>query len=226
MSDLERLRKAKEEADKGGPYLKFKDGDEHLCVIVGDPVARETVYINGRTYDYDPNDPDHAGVRVSTKAKYNVYVIGEGMKIGEFSLQTFGKIDACAKEYETTEGANDGLVGNVYKIKREGSDTKTVYHVMFKRAATDEENAAIARAELWDLHPAGGNTASAPADKPEAWLGELKAALQKRSGEDVKAFLDNFGISKVKDLPEDSVDDAFEFIKTLDGGDAVDPFAD
>ena len=215
-----------------GLFIKLKDGDSIVGTFVGEPEARETVWLDGKTFDFDENNPEHAGVRKSLKLRFNFYVIEQAqMKILEVNQTTFADIVRQKKK-------RNGLEGKVFELARTGSGAQdTKYHLDFERDCSAAELEAIGALDVLDLQPRaegdGGSKpeGNAPAgnDHSNEFVDEIKSRLRQLDRSKVTEFLANFEISKVKDLAESQFAAADAYVSNLeaerDGG-GVDPFAD
>lgn len=213
-----------------GIFLKLKDGDSFVGCFVGEPEGRETVWIDGKTFDYDKDDPTHKGVNPSVKFRFNFFVLDQGQnKILEVNNTLFGDIVHQRKK-------RIGLDGLVYELARTGSGPKdTKYHLDFERKCTDAELEAIGAAPVLDLRPKQDNdnpAAEGNADNGDShsaeYIDELKSRLKQLPGSAVKDFLSAFSVAKIKDLAESDFAKADAFVSNLeqerDGG--TDPFED
>lgn len=120
-------------------YLRLKDGEKAIVAFIGNPTARETIWINGKSEDYDPNNPTHT----TSKEKPTVRVSIEVFNCTEKRKQTLemGKKlfrDLCARREKY------GLEDWTYEVSRRGTDkTNTEYSILPDNKITPELRAAI-----------------------------------------------------------------------------------
>jgi len=123
----EDIGKMKENA--GGNYLRLKDGDEIVCMFVGEPSpAYYSIY----------KDPTRYKTRVEgSKITFDIpCVVKEGDHY-ETKTWSFGFFTALTLKEMKDEYGMD----YVYKIKRKGASTDTRYHILPQRKITDAEKA-------------------------------------------------------------------------------------
>lgn len=184
----------------GGTFVRLKnDKDKVVGVFVGDPDARETIWVNNRSV---PFTEEHAkkGESPALKVKFNFALFKQGngenvialekpqMKVFEVNAKTFNAIAKARKKY--------GLEKCMFEVERNGvaNDNKTTYSVLPDEDLTDAHRAMIAELKLHKLETAeddeedmetygkdgdkaaeGGKTDGKKADKPKP---DTKAATK------------------------------------------------
>lgn len=132
-------------ADSGGLFMKWEDKQVHAFNVCSEPVF----------FEKDWND----GKGPKRRAKVDVYIPGEGIKVWEMSSTVFR--DLADERKEAREPFGDALIA----VKRVGSGTDTVYKIRAQRQLTAAEikdrDAALA-----SKVSSGGGAAMAPADDP------------------------------------------------------------
>jgi len=235
--ETEEMADKHEGAGGGGLWLKLAgDGDSAVIAFRGKPYPREVVFENGR---YQPFTAEHAahGLKPKLRVAVNVAVLpSREVKVFEFSSALLKDITKVRHKY--------GLDGWAYEVTRHGGakDPNTTYSVLPERQLTDEEQQIFARLKLHDLTAlyagrgtrGGGDGASgsvqrdaAPAPIDETAAQELMATLRGLPREAVERFCNRFGVQRVRQLPAHLVDQAREFVASLQPpvDTSIDPFA-
>lgn len=231
----ETQEKADRQAEKGGMFVRLKNnGDKIVGAFCGDPYAKEVVWIGQKSEEYNPDNPEHKGVRSSLRVSLNFFVPAENkMKVIEGSAQFFKSIVKVKEKY--------GIDHWLFEIERQGEagDPKTKYSILPEEKIGPELRAQLNEAELHDLASIGGGSGSdddADAAKPNAQsaaaISEQDAQaiverLRLLSKSDVTAFLAKFDVQRVRDLKGADLAPARALLDDLDGGtqSAFDPFA-
>jgi len=226
--------RADRQAEKGGMFVRLKNnGDKVVGAFCGDPYAKEVVWIGQKSEEYNPENPEHKGVRSSLRVSLNFFVPAESkMKVIEGSAQFFRSIVKVKEKY--------GLDNWLFEIERQGeaNDPKTKYSILPEEKLTAETRAQIAKVELHDLGAIGngeddgdGGSAQSKASSPgpisEQEAQGIVERLKMLAKTDVTAFLAKFGVQRVRDMKSADVPAAQALLNDLDGGAQaeVDPFA-
>lgn len=232
---------SKKHAESGGLFVQLKDhGDKIAGVFCGEPYAREVVWADD---EYEPYDPErHVGKRPSLRVALNFYVQRENaMKIIEGGSQWFKSILAVRAKFPLEQWS--------VEIERQGAarDPKTVYVILPHEQLDAATRAKIAAMPLHDLERVlqsddaderdpKPRTATAPAAAAgpstidQATALALVERLKQLPRSDADAFLKEFGIARIRDVPASKAAAADRFIAELEKahrGPAaeVDPFA-
>ena len=146
----------------GGDFLSLKDGQEAILVVQGKPHGFRSVWIGGKSEIYNPNNPEHEGIRPSGRYNWPVAVKADGReynpKVFESSGQTYDVIKEALSEYGPR---------TVFKLKRKGAGTDTSYMCLFQRKLESGELEHVASLEKLPTEP-HANNGSEPSDVPEA----------------------------------------------------------
>ena len=235
---------ADKHANSGGIFVRLaNNGDKIVGAFCGEPYAREVIWTGERYETYDP--AVHTDKRPSLRVMLNFFVPDEdAMKVIEGGTVWFKDVLKVRDKY--------GLDKWLFEIERHGEsgDPKTTYSILPEEKIDDGMRARIAAAEPHDLaaigngesdagdakaKAPGGNqvntarrTPNGPIDPRAA--GELVALLKALPRSDVDAFLAEFGIQRVRDLPASQEAAARAYIakRTADQAPAateIDPFA-
>jgi hypothetical protein len=233
--------KAKSLADKhasqGSIFVRLQnDGDAVVGVFCGEPYARE-VYWDGEKYVEATADGPPPGATAKTpslRVALNFYVPAEGtMKIVEGGTQWFRDLVNVREKY--------GLDKWLFEIKRHGKpkDPKTKYTILPEEKIDD-----ALRAKLSQVPPHDLAQMSAPSEDGDANEGpklvdldvarQLADRLRALPRSDADMFLQEFRIERVRDLLNERVPAALQFLMKLEGAQkrsngtqesAIDPFA-
>jgi hypothetical protein len=235
--------KAKSLADKhatqGSIFVRLQnDGDAVVGVFCGEPYARE-VYWDGEKYVEATADGPPPGATAKTpslRVALNFYVPSEGtMKIVEGGTQWFRDLVNVREKY--------GLDKWLFEIKRHGKpkDPKTKYTILPEEKIDDALRAKLAHVAAHDLAQM-----SAPSEDGDASGGagprlidvdvarQFADRLRALPRSDADAFLQEFKIERLRDLPNDRVPAALQLLMRLEASHktasaakdaAVDPFA-
>lgn len=212
-----------------GIFVKLGDGEGAQGAFVGSPVAHETLWLGGKSVEYDESNPEHKAHKPSLRFRFNFFVPGEGFKIIDQGVRFFGQVKALRKK---------GLLDtHLIDITRTGSTKdNTSYMLIPLRPLTDEEKKAIAEGEPHDLTKTGGEDDGDSGAKPAGnvssdFIGKLKARLKGLPGESINAFLERFSVARIGDITPEQHTAADDFVTELEAkrdGTAtsdVDPFA-
>jgi hypothetical protein len=226
--------KAKNLADKhaaaGGIFVRLQnDGDKIVGAFCGEPFAKE-VYWDGQKYCDSP--PDGVAAKPSLRVSLNLYVPAEGaMKIIEGGTAWFKDVLDVKDKY--------GLEKWTFEIKRRGKkgDPKTKYSILPDTQVDDAMRARMAAAGLHDLASVGGNSDgddAAPAQTPaaapsmatidESTARQLVDRLRPMAREVAQAFLAEFKIARIRELPTAELPRALKFIEARQQPQERDPF--
>ena len=232
-------RHSEKRAQEGGIFVRLTDdGDKIVGKICGEPHGREMVWTGERYEEYDPDA--HAGKKISDRFMLNFYDVAEkAMKVYEVNMVVFRTILKLRKKY--------GLDAWTFEIERHGGpgDPNTKYSVLPEEKIDDELRKEIEAAELFDLEaiaqgniPGGGSGDDAPKAKPAGnkaidprAASDLVARLKALPRSAVDAFLQPFGVQRVRDLKESDLAAAEKQLAALEeehgtGSDrSQDPFA-
>jgi len=227
----ETQEKADRQAEKGGMFVRLKnDGDKIVGAFCGDPYAKEVVWIGQKSEEFDPNNPEHKGVRSSLRISLNFFVPADGqMKVIEGSAAFFKSIVKVKEKY--------GIEHWLFEIERQGEagDPKTKYSILPEEKISSELRVQMNKLELHDLSAIGNgddepgaapskNTSAGPI--PEQDAQSIVERLKLLAKSDVAAFLTKFGVQRVRDMKASDVAAAKALLDDLGGSQAeVDPFA-
>jgi hypothetical protein len=235
---------AEQHANQGGIFVRLtNNGDKIVGAFCEEPFAREVVWTGERYETYDP--AVHTDKRPSLRVMLNFFVPDEdAMKVIEGGTVWFKDVLKVRDKY--------GLDKWLFEIERHGEsgDPKTTYSILPEEKIDDGMRARIAAAEPHDLaaigngesdagdakaKAPGGSQASTARRTPNGPIdpraaGELVALLKALPRSDVDAFLAEFGIQRVRDLPASQEAAARAYIakRTADQAPAateIDPFA-
>jgi hypothetical protein len=227
----ETQEKADRQAEKGGMFVRLKnDGDKIVGAFCGDPYAKEVVWIGQKSEEFDPNNPEHKGVRSSLRISLNFFVPADGqMKVIEGSAAFFKSIVKVKEKY--------GIEHWLFEIERQGEagDPKTKYSILPEEKISAELRAQMNKLELHDLGAIGNgddeagaspskSTSAGPISEQDAQ--SIVERLKLLAKSDVTAFLTKFGVQRVRDMKASDVAAAKALLDDLGGSQAeVDPFA-
>lgn len=232
---------SKKHAEAGGLFVQLKDhGDKIVGVFCGDPYAREVVWTDEE--GYEPYDPErHVGKRPSLRVALNFFVVRDGaMKIVEGGSQWFKSILAVRAKFPLDQWAME--------IERQGGarDPKTQYVVLPDQQLDAATRAKIAAIPLHDLErllrnddsdpkprtaaPAPAASAAPPTTIDQATALALVERLKQLPRSNADAFLKEFAIARIRDVPASKAAAADRFIAELEKAhrapaEEVDPFA-
>lgn len=235
---------AEQHANQGGIFVRLtNNGDKIVGAFCGEPFAREVVWTGERYETYDP--AIHTDKRPSLRVMLNFFVPDEdAMKVIEGGTVWFKDVLKVRDKY--------GLDKWLFEIERHGEsgDPKTTYSILPEEKIDDGMRARIAAADPHDLAAIGNGESDAGDAKPKApggnqankarrtpngpidprAAGELVALLKALPRSDVDAFLAEFGIQRVRDLPasQEAAARAYIATRTADQAPAateIDPFA-
>lgn len=68
-------KRQQEHQKKHSMFLRLARGEQATIIFVGQPIERETVYIDGKITDYNPDDPAHRSKGPSLRFKTNAFVV-------------------------------------------------------------------------------------------------------------------------------------------------------
>jgi hypothetical protein len=211
-------------------------GDKIVGAFVGDPFARE-VHWGGERYEACTGDGcAHCedGKKPSLRVALNFYVPKErDMKIIEGGVIWLKTVLKCRDKY--------GLETNIFEIERHGEagDSKTRYSILPDERISDEMRREIDNARVHDLAQmisggkdrfdsydnGGGSTVNG------RLASELMPRLKALPRAVLNAFLDEFGIEKVRDLKASDQKAAYALLAELESSNqeqedtSIDPFA-
>ena len=213
---------AEQHANQGGIFVRLTgNGDKIVGAFCGEPFAREVVWTGERYETYDPEV--HTDKRPSLRVMLNFFVPAESeMKVIEGGTVWFKDVLKVRDKY--------GLDKWLFEIERHGEsgDPKTTYSILPEEKLDDGLRERIAAAGLHDLASIGTGESEdeAPKTQPSSHgrtagpidprtAGELVAQLKALPRSDVDAFLGEFGIRRVRDLPASEERAARAFIAKL-----------
>lgn len=138
-------KKAKEAGD--GRYIRLEDKETVQVVFVGEPIAKEVVWIDKKAVEYDPKKhTEKAKLRILV----NAFVPGQGMKVFEMGPKVFKQLVKMRGKY--------GLDKKVFEIGREGTELKTEYTILPEGDIDAALRKEIADATPYDLEKADDDT--------------------------------------------------------------------
>jgi hypothetical protein len=196
-------RRSRESGGGERTYLRWADGEKKLLVVCGEPHVREIVWENGRSMPFDPDR--HSEDQLKVKFLVNAWdVAASCLRIWEMSGATFQTFVRARKKYG---------MDTVFEVERSGLELRTRYSVLYDRALDNELSKQIANADLFDLAQdpdTSFDTGSfETATINEEQVAELIAKAQRvRDDRKVKAWLEGFGVTKIRDLLSDQHDAA------------------
>ena len=232
-----------------GRFIKLEnDGDSVTVAFLGEPYAREVVWVNGGTEDYDDTSPDHEGIEPRLLVSWNVYdkELGE-MRVFDQGITFFRKWVKCKDRYG---------IQNWFAIERDGKagSKKTTYGLMRDEKIDD---AAWAKLQEVELHPLGRSQRKSddddddntPKAKPKAANGKANGAatngfvdakvardlaqrLKELPKESIDQFLEEFSVKRIKEVSSKDEAAALAFVEALERpvtagsliADPIDPF--
>ena len=248
-------KKSEEHESSGGLFLKLSDdGDKAIGAFCGEPLAREVHWIN-KTQSYEDcegdgcDECDKSNKTPSLRISMNFYdTEAKSMKIWEFSNAVFTDVCKVKDKY--------GLDKQYFEIERHGKkgDTDTSYSILPEGEIDSKLKKEIAKAKLHDLTKSGKDADEGGQDFPDDEGAEKKAKgdengedktvpkkavtaitnrLKGLPKKDIKLFMEEFKVEKIRELTESQVKAAVAFIKekeaARDAGDddenEEDPFA-
>jgi hypothetical protein len=230
-------RLAEKHVNQGGIFVRLQnDGDAVVGVFCSEPYARE-VYWDGEKYveaTADGPPPGATAKSPSLRVSLNFYVLSEGtMKIVEGGTQWFRDLVTVREKY--------GLDKWIFEIKRHGKpkDPKTKYTILPEEKIDDALRAKIDALPAHDLAAIAGGADESDANEPPKTL-DLEVArqfadrLRALPRPDADLFLQEFRIERVRDLPNEKVPTALQFLLKLESAhksqngakeSTIDPFA-
>jgi hypothetical protein len=230
-------RLAEKHAAAGGIFVRLQnDGDKVVGAFCGEPFAKE-VYWDGQKYSDSP--PEGVAAKPSLRVSLNFYSPAEGaMKIIEGGTAWFKDVLEVKDKY--------GLEKWTFEVKRRGKkgDPKTKYSILPDAQVDDAMRARIDAAGLHDLGSVAGSAdadetapapataaapppASAPPASPavdENTARQLVDRLRPMPRDVAHAFLAEFKISRIRDLPNAELPRALRFIEARQQPQERDPF--
>ena len=230
---------ADQHTNQGGIFVRLtSNGDKIVGAFCGEPHAREVIWTGDRYEVFDEGNSAHQGKRPSLRVMLNFFVPAESaMKVIEGGTVWFKDVLKVRDKY--------GLDRWLFEIERHGEsgDPKTTYSILPEEKIDDEMRARVAAAEPHDLAAIGNGESNGSDRKSESsdrrpssgpvdprTAGEIVALLKALPRSDVDAFLAEFGVQRVRDLPAGSEAAARDFIqkRSFSQGQAeaeIDPFA-
>ncbi len=231
-------KKSEEHESSGGLFLKLADdGDKAVGVFCGEPLAREVHWIN-KTQRYEDctgdecDECEKSNKSPSLRVSMNFYeTAAAAMKIWEFSNAVFTDVCKVKDKY--------GLDKKIFEIERHGKkgDTDTSYTILPENDEIDSKlKKAIDKAKLHDLTKTGKDDDDEggqdfPKDDEDGGKkakddgnGEDKAVAKKTvtaitdrlkglPKDDIKLFMKEFKVEKIRELTQSQVKAAVAFIK-------------
>lgn len=242
-------------ASGGGKFLSLKDdGDKATIVFIGEPFAR-LVFWDQEAQTYHDADSDegkafgdnHPDKKPSFRASINCLVLasGNGDKIApdervaifEGGVNWFNDLVKCKTKY--------GLGVWSFELERSGKkgDTKTTYSILPDKKIVDVPGLAekIVAAVEYNLEDPNSDDAQSPAASAAGGSSNgvitdedsktLITGLKALDRSELDAFLTEFGVKRIKELPSSKLADAAKWVAdrskpaaTADEPE-VDPFA-
>lgn len=232
----------------GGKFVRLENHEDKVVLaFCGGPYTRE-IYYNKAQEKYEPFTDEHkkAGKQPTLRVSLNCYVISENgnsvepsMRIMEGGVKWFRSVLKNKKKY--------GLEKYFFEIERNGAkgDTKTTYSVLPDREITDEDRTAMKKLDLHDLAAAAAGSSddddfdsydkkdgkSSSSDDPikAEDADKIMGILRQRSKEEVNAFLEHFGVKRIKTLKQSQLKEALAYLEKkkdepADDEDENDPF--
>lgn len=244
-SGWDETKQMADEVSTGGIFLRLEqDHDKAIVVFLGEPYGREVIWTGERYLDADSDDgkaylDNHPKARATTRFSMNCLVLESGngdrvvkderVAIFENGVTWFNDLVAIRNKY------GPGIW--TFEVERHGKprDTKTTYSMLPHEKIADVAGLAdkVKAATLLDLaNPSGGGDATGSTSGngviSESDKSALVADLKTLGREDLAAFLSEFGIKQVKELPSGKLSDAKAWIGAKKGGEPApeqDPFA-
>jgi hypothetical protein len=227
----------------GDRYVKLDDGDIIKVAFLDDPFAREILWIDNKTVDFDNNNPDHDQEEARMLVSWNVYdkekdkvrVFDQGVTFyrkwlkcrDRFGLQRWYEIERDGKGKKTTY--------NLYKDDKIESDAWAKLdglklHIL-DRDDDDEESDDDGK-EDEGRRPGERKESSGSRDKTKAKAKaangasggvidaniakDLAQRLKEMPKESVDLFLEKFAVKRIKEVPSGSTAAAVAFVETLE----------
>ena len=211
------------EANAAGKFVKLvDDGDKIVCAFVGEPYAREVVWIEkeGKRTPEEFDEAKHgkkAGQRMLVS--WNVYDFEqEKVRVWEQGVVFFRTWLQADEKYGRTKWA--------FEIKRNGAagSTKTTYSCFPDRELTPDEIKMIKALDLYDLEDGTdsldddnksnsvGSNGVIDAETANKLIGDLKELRDAGKTEVLTAFLKEFGVEAIRDVPGALGEKALAFV--------------
>ncbi len=219
----------------GGIFIRLtNDGEKVVGVFCGEPHAKE-VHWTGEKYVECTGEGCSlcaGGKRPSLRVLLNFFVPEDGeVKVIEGGTVWFKDVLKVRDKY--------GLDKWLFEIERHGEagDPKTSYSILPEEKIDDALRAKLAAATLHDLANLGTGeteTKTKPASKKGGGAidprvaGDLVAKLKSLPRSEVDAFLNAFGVQRVRDLKAEDDPEARAYIERLTSpaqAQEIDPFA-
>lgn len=229
--------------DGGGLYVRLKqDGDRVVGAFCGQPVARSTLWVNGRYETFDENNPEHRGKRPGLRVVSNFYV----PEVGAMKLIEGGRAWAKSVVQMIDRFGADAYL---YEISRQGAagSTQTTYTVLPSQKIDEALRAQISATPLHAIgDEAQPTTSSLSGNSPTSdsslinptqsgalidttQAGALINQLKQLPRSDVDVVLTKFGVQRVRELPAKDLPNVQAMIASLlahqPSAQDVDPFA-
>lgn len=225
----------------GERFIKLGDGELVKVAFLGEPFAREIVWIGNKSHDFDENNPEHDADEARLLISWNCYD-AEKQKVRVF--------DQGVTFYRKWLKSRDRFgLQRWYEIERDGTGKKTTYN-LYKDDRIDDatwkdlqalklhtlERSDNAEGESEDSEgrrPASekakaqskGNGADAELSSElssgngiiDAELAkDLAQRLKELPEESIDKFLGKFGVERIKELPSASAAAAIAFVEALE----------
>lgn len=204
---------ADKHANSGGMFVRLTgDGDSIVGAFCGEPFPREVVWTGERYETYDPDV--HHDKKPSLRVMLNFFVPAEhDMKVIEGGTVWFKDLLKVRDKY--------GLDRWLFEIQRHGEsgNPKTKYTILPEEKLSAEQQDEIADMGLHDLASlvdgSGGDGGDDPPIDADT-AAKLVARLKTLPRSDVNTFLDQFKVTRVRDLRRSDVEAARQLLGGLE----------
>ena len=230
MSRFAQTQKLYEENDaENSAFFKLEDGEKAVVAFLGDPFNKQVYYDGNRYVPWTKECGKQATIRTMMNVARMV-----ADEEGAFSVQAVQILDQSKTFFKKVIQLDNkyGLDKQLIEIRREGTKKDTEWHLLPECAITSDLKKELAGLTLWDL---------AASDDSEEGPVKADAASQVRAAEDPKKvisqaegneliaglktlkdykpeivgdFLEQFQVSKVRELIESQLREARTWVQT------------
>ena len=220
MNIWKHIEELARQAEQGIWLALEMDGDSTTVVFLGDPFAREVVFLDGKYVAF--NDEHRArGLRPTVRIAINVAIVDTGdVLVFERGVLFFKELAAMRERFPLDRWS--------FEIERNGAagSLKTTYRVVQEKALGADERRAYAQLPRYDLArlAAGEFHASVRATQSEA---RASATISARDADAImdalgllprkatERLVNRFGVHWVRDIPAAKALDAIAFVDRL-----------
>lgn len=230
----------------GERFIKLGDGDIVKVAFLGEPFAREVVWINGKTEDFDPDNPDHDPDEARMLASWNcwdcekekVRVFDGGVTFfnmwlkttGRFGLQRYYEIerDGTGKKTQWLLHKDDKIPDDewadlqglkLHQLDRSTADEEDEEGNERKKRHRDDDDDERRSRRRRDDDDEGRRSKSSASSNGVIKIEvarDLMQRLKELPMESVDKFLAKFGVERIKDVPSGSTAAAIAFVEALE----------